>query len=89
MRKELILAGLVATINPERDGVSQAGLDARGASIRLVMITGDYLKTAIAIRNNINILASIGRRKICHETFIELRTPIGPRNFIVEILYRR
>ncbi len=57
MRTELVLAGLVASIDPERDGVSQAVLDARDASIRVVMITGDYLKTAIAIGNNINILA--------------------------------
>jgi magnesium-transporting ATPase (P-type) len=56
MRKDLVLAGLVASIDPERDGVSQAVLDSKDASIRVVMITGDYLKTAIAIGNNINIL---------------------------------
>merc|ERR1712193_578183 len=30
--------------------------DARGAGIRVVMITGDYLKTAVAIAKNVNIL---------------------------------
>jgi potassium/sodium efflux P-type ATPase len=58
MRKDLILGGLVASIDPERDGVSGAVLDANKASIRVVMITGDYLKTAIAIANNINILSN-------------------------------
>jgi potassium/sodium efflux P-type ATPase len=55
-RNGLQLVGLVASIDPERQGVPQAVLDARGASIRVIMITGDYLKTAIAIAFNCNIL---------------------------------
>jgi magnesium-transporting ATPase (P-type) len=57
-RKQLTLVGLVASIDPERDGVKQSVQDARGASIRVVMITGDYLKTAVAIARNITILES-------------------------------
>merc|ERR1719329_1420315 len=55
-REGLSLLGLVASIDPERDGVPQAVITARGASVRVVMITGDYLKTAIAIGHNCNIL---------------------------------
>jgi len=55
-RSQLKLLGLVASIDPDRDGVPQAVKDARGAGIRVVMITGDYLKTAIAIARNVNIL---------------------------------
>merc|ERR1719203_1762044 len=55
-RKDLRLLGLVASIDPDRDGVPQSVLSARGAGIRVVMITGDYLKTAIAIAHNVNIL---------------------------------
>jgi magnesium-transporting ATPase (P-type) len=55
-RSGLRLVGLGAAIDPERDGVPQAVLDARGAGIRVVMITGDYVKTAIAIAKNCNIL---------------------------------
>jgi len=55
-RKELQLVGLVASIDPERDGVKESVQEARGASIRVVMITGDYLKTAVAIAKNITIL---------------------------------
>ncbi|CAJ1357682.1 unnamed protein product [Effrenium voratum] len=51
-RKQLRLIGLVASIDPERDGVPQSVLAARGAGIRVVMITGDYLLTAIAIAKN-------------------------------------
>jgi P-type Ca2+ transporter type 2C len=47
--KDLILGGLVASIDPERDGVSDAVIDANKASIRVVAITGDYLKTAIRV----------------------------------------
>jgi len=55
-RKDLRLLGLVASIDPDRDGVPESVLSARGAGIRVVMITGDYLKTAIAIAKNVNIL---------------------------------
>mmetsp|Transcript_2245 Transcript_2245/g.3149 ORF Transcript_2245/g.3149 Transcript_2245/m.3149 type:complete len:1159 (+) Transcript_2245:386-3862(+) len=52
----LVLLGLVASIDPERDGVPQAVLDAKSGHIRVVMITGDYLPTAKAIAHNVNIL---------------------------------
>merc|ERR1719220_171649 len=55
-RQDLRLLGLVASIDPDRDGVPEAVNAARGAGIRVVMITGDYLKTAIAIAKNVNIL---------------------------------
>jgi len=55
-REGLQLLGLVASIDPERKGVPEAVVTARGASVRVVMITGDYLKTAIAIGHNCNIL---------------------------------
>merc|ERR1719301_496130 len=48
--------GLVASIDPERDGVKQAVKDANAGNIRVVMITGDYLMTAKAIAHNIRIL---------------------------------
>lgn len=52
----LCLFGLVASIDPERNGVADAVLDAQGGHIRVVMITGDYLPTAKAIAMNVNIL---------------------------------
>jgi len=55
-RKNLRLVGLVASIDPDRDGVPESVIAARGAGIRVVMITGDYLKTAVAIAKNVNIL---------------------------------
>jgi len=55
-RSGLRLVGLVASIDPDRDGVPESVELARGAGIRVVMITGDYLKTAIAIAHNVKIL---------------------------------
>ncbi|GAB9474409.1 Potassium/sodium efflux p-type atpase, fungal-type [Globisporangium polare] len=52
----LVLLGLVASIDPERDGVREAIASARMASVRTVMITGDYLKTAVAIAKKIDLL---------------------------------
>ncbi|KAG3154741.1 Calcium-transporting ATPase 1 [Phytophthora idaei] len=56
LSKPLVFLGLVASIDPERDGVRDAIATARAASIRTVMITGDYLATAVAIAKNIDLL---------------------------------
>ncbi|ETV98014.1 potassium/sodium efflux P-type ATPase, fungal-type [Aphanomyces invadans] len=52
---QFVLAGLFASVDPERDGVKESVQMSRDAGIRTVMITGDYLKTAIAIAKNINL----------------------------------
>jgi len=51
-----IFTGLVGSMDPERATVASAIQVCRGASVRVVMITGDYLKTAIAISRNIGLL---------------------------------
>jgi magnesium-transporting ATPase (P-type) len=56
LRQNLCLVGLVASIDPDRDGVKDSVISARGAGIRVVMITGDYVKTAVAIAKNVCIL---------------------------------
>merc|ERR1719262_892267 len=56
LKQGLLFMGLVASIDPERDGVKQAVRDANLGNIRVVMITGDYLMTAKAIAHNIRIL---------------------------------
>jgi len=72
-RKQLRLIGLVASIDPERDGVPQSVLAARGAGIRVVMITGDYLLTAIAIAKNVNILQPTDDEETCAMDCAKLR----------------
>ena len=52
----LVLCGLVASIDPERPEVIPSIQKAYGAGIRVVMITGDYVKTAKAIAENIGLL---------------------------------
>ncbi|DBA00055.1 TPA: hypothetical protein N0F65_003721 [Lagenidium giganteum] len=56
LSQPLIFVGLVASIDPPRVGVKEAIQKARDASIRTVMITGDYLQTAIAIAKNIDLM---------------------------------
>ncbi|MEL1206350.1 HAD family hydrolase, partial [Staphylococcus epidermidis] len=46
---ELIFAGLVGMIDPERPEAKQAVTDAHSAGIRTLMITGDHRDTAEAI----------------------------------------
>jgi len=64
-RKDIQLLGLVASIDPDRDGVKESVISARGAGIRVVMITGDYLKTAAAIAKNVNILMAGDDENVC------------------------
>lgn len=54
--KDLQLLGFVASIDPDRKGVKEAVETSIAAGISVVMITGDYLKTAIAIAKNVKIL---------------------------------
>lgn len=56
LKSGLTLCGMVASMDPDREGVQESVLAARGAGIRVVMITGDYLKTAIAIARRVDIL---------------------------------
>eukprot|EP00931_Biecheleriopsis_adriatica_P083563 TRINITY_DN5716_c0_g1_i4.p1 TRINITY_DN5716_c0_g1~~TRINITY_DN5716_c0_g1_i4.p1 ORF type:complete len:1074 (-),score=242.32 TRINITY_DN5716_c0_g1_i4:372-3503(-) len=65
LRQDLCLVGLVASIDPDRDGVNDSVLSARGAGIRVVMITGDYLKTAVAIAKNVSILQEGDSEEVC------------------------
>jgi magnesium-transporting ATPase (P-type) len=65
LKKDLQLLGLVASIDPARQGVPEAVADANMAHIRVVMITGDYLKTAVAIAKDINILRPQDNPDVC------------------------
>ena len=56
LERDLVFVGLVASIDPERDEVIPAIEAAKNAGIRICMITGDYVKTAKAIAENIDLL---------------------------------
>lgn len=53
---DLIFAGLVGMIDPERKEAGEAIKVAKGAGIRTVMITGDHAETAQAIAERLGIL---------------------------------
>ena len=53
---DLTFAGLMASIDPAREGVGEAISTARHAGVKTIMITGDYLKTAAAIAKNIGLI---------------------------------
>jgi magnesium-transporting ATPase (P-type) len=56
LASELTLVGLIASMDPERVGVKDAVATARTAGIRVVMITGDYRATAVAIAKNVGLI---------------------------------
>eukprot|EP00474_Spongospora_subterranea_P005808 CRZ06266.1 hypothetical protein [Spongospora subterranea] len=53
---DLIFVGLFASTDPERKEVIPAIAAAHNASVRVCMITGDYVKTAKAIAENIGLI---------------------------------
>jgi len=57
LESDLILMGLIASIDPERTEVIPSIKQCYDAGIRVVMITGDYEKTARAIAVNIGLIS--------------------------------
>lgn len=55
VKKDLEFVGLLALSDPLRDGVSEALVKTQKAGIDLVVITGDYAKTAINVMRQLNI----------------------------------
>ena len=56
LEKDLIFLGLCGMIDPVRPEVKAAVEACHGASIRVVMITGDHIDTAVAIGKELGIL---------------------------------
>lgn len=57
IEQDLIFAGLVGMIDPERPEAAKAVADAKAAGIRPLMITGDHQDTAEAIAGRLGIIA--------------------------------
>ena len=58
VERDLVLVGLAALHDPPRPDVPEAVLQARGAGIKVVMITGDHELTAEAIARRVGIVTS-------------------------------
>jgi P-type Ca2+ transporter type 2C len=55
VERELVFAGLVGMIDPPRAEAKEAVARAKGAGIRLMMITGDHPKTAAVVAGELGI----------------------------------
>jgi Ca2+-transporting ATPase len=55
VEKELTFLGLVAMIDPAKEGVKESVAEAKKAGIRIIMITGDHAITARAIGKDIGL----------------------------------
>ncbi len=56
LERELIFVGTVGIIDPPRPEAAQAIVEARGAGIRVIMITGDHPRTAARIAADLGIV---------------------------------
>ena len=60
VEKDLVFIGLVALADPPRQGIEHSIAACHGAGIRVCMITGDHVKTAVSIARSIGILSQHG-----------------------------
>ena len=60
VERDLVLIGVLGISDPPRSGVREAVETARRAGVRVIMITGDHEKTALAIAREVGIDASEG-----------------------------
>ena len=56
---DFCLLGMVGIIDPPREGIYDVIKTCRGAGIRVLMVTGDYLLTAAAIAKKIGIFSNL------------------------------
>ncbi len=61
LERELTFVGLMGMIDPARPEVKPAVKMAGGASLRTVMVTGDYPQTAVAIARELELLSPGGK----------------------------
>lgn len=54
--EKIVLCGLIGMIDPPKEGVIHAVQVCKDAGIRVIMVTGDHLKTAVAIGKEIGIV---------------------------------
>ncbi len=57
--KDLVFLGLQGMIDPPREGVSEAVRKCHDAGIKVIMITGDYQETAVAIGDEIGVVGKV------------------------------
>ncbi|WP_291299482.1 cation-translocating P-type ATPase [Elioraea sp.] len=58
LERDLIYLGTVGIIDPPREEVAGAILEARNAGIRVIMITGDHPRTALRIATDLGIVTA-------------------------------
>jgi len=101
-RRDLTLLGLVAMMDPPRDGVAEAIAACKAAGIRVVMITGDHAATALAIARLVGVasddavltgpeiatLDEAGLAHACERVTVFARVAPEQKLRIVEALHR-
>lgn len=89
LEKDLIFLGLAAMYDPPRPEVREALALCRKAGIRVVMITGDYGLTALAIAREVGIITAEGARVITGAELSQLADDRLKEIFTGEVVFAR
>jgi len=66
VERELTFVGLIGMIDPPRDEVESAIRKCKDAGIRVIMITGDQLDTALAIAKSLDLKPDVDKFYLAH-----------------------
>lgn len=87
----LVYVGAVAIIDPPRRGTKNAITTCKKAGIRPIMVTGDHLKTAMAVANEIGLVDDIDSakavegREISEMTDVEFNEVVAETNIFARV----
>lgn len=70
-KTDLVFAGLVALMDPPKEGVDTAIQACHQASIKVTMVTGDHPLTAEAIARKVNIITGRTAREVAAEDGVD------------------
>uniref|UniRef100_UPI00046CC102 cation-translocating P-type ATPase n=2 Tax=Streptococcus TaxID=1301 RepID=UPI00046CC102 len=89
LEQHMVFIGLIAMSDPPREGVREAIDKCHAASIRIIMVTGDYGLTALSIAKNIGIIRNDNAKVISGLELSEMTDSQLKKELSGEVVFAR